>query len=46
MDIYPNQGSGVLTSTVWAEGFVVVPEDTVIHRGDKVAFYPFNPINE
>jgi hypothetical protein len=25
---------------------VVVPEDTVIHRGDKVAFYPFNPINE
>lgn len=46
VDIYPNQGSGVLTSTVWAEGFVVVPEDTVVHRGDKVAFYPFNPINE
>jgi molybdopterin molybdotransferase len=46
VDIYPNQGSGVLSSTVWAEGFVVVPEDTVIHRGDKVAFYPFNPINE
>lgn len=44
--IYPQQGSGVLTSTVWAEGFVVIPEDTVISRGDKVAFYPFNPINE
>ena len=44
--IYPNQGSGVLTSTVWAEGFVVIPEDTIIAKGDKVAFYPFNPINE
>ena len=44
--IYPQQGSGVLTSTVWAEGFVVIPEDTVISKGDTVAFYPFNPINE
>jgi len=44
--IYPQQGSGVLTSTVWAEGFVVIPEDTKIAKGDKVAFYPFNPINE
>lgn len=44
--IYPQQGSGVLTSTVWAEGFVVIPEDTTIAKGDKVAFYPFNPINE
>jgi len=44
--IYPQQGSGVLTSTVWAEGFVVIPEETTIAKGDKVAFYPFNPINE
>ncbi len=41
VDIYPNQGSGVLTSTVWAEGLVVIPENTQIHKGDKVAFYPF-----
>ena len=46
VEIYPNQGSGVLTSTVWADGFVVIPEDTQIHRGDKVAFYPFNPVDE
>ena len=46
VEIYPNQGSGVLTSTVWAEGFVVIPEDSTIAKGDKVAFYPFNPINE
>ena len=46
VQIYPNQGSGVLTSTVWADAFVVIPEDTKIHKGDKVAFYPFNPVNE
>lgn len=46
VEIYPNQGSGVLTSTVWADGFVVIPEDTLIHKGDKVAFYPFNPVDE
>lgn len=46
VEIYPNQGSGVLTSTVWADGFVVIPEDTIIRNGDKVAFYPFNPVNE
>lgn len=42
VQVFPNQGSGVLTSTVWADGFVVIPEDTVIHAGDRVAFYPFN----
>ena len=38
VEIYSNQGSGVLTSTAWADGFVVIPEDTQIHKGDKVAF--------
>lgn len=42
VEIYPQQGSGVLMSTSWAEGFVVIPEDTVIAKGDKVAFYPFS----
>lgn len=46
VQIYPQQGSGVLTSTVWAEGFVVIPEDSTVTAGDKVAFYPFNPVNE
>ena len=46
VEIFPNQGSGVLTSTVWADGFVVIPEDTQIQKGDTVAFYPFNPVNE
>jgi molybdopterin molybdotransferase len=46
VEIYHHQGSGVLTSTSWAEGFVVIPEDSTIAKGDKVAFYPFNPVNE
>ena len=41
VEIFPQQGSGVLMSTSWAEGFVVIPEDTKVHKGDKVAFYPF-----
>ena len=45
VEIYPNQSSGVLMSTSWAEGFVVVPEDTTIARGDKVAFYPFSDLS-
>lgn len=39
--LYPNQGSGVLTSTSWAEGFVVAPEGRVIRRGDPVSYIPF-----
>lgn len=39
--LYPNQGSGVLTSVHWAEGFAVIPEETTITEGEKIAFYPF-----
>lgn len=42
VELFTNQGSGVLTSTVWADGFVVIPEDSTIAKGDKVAFYAFN----
>ena len=40
--LYPNQGSGVLTSTVWADGLAVIPEDSTVAKGDMVAYYPFN----
>ncbi|MBF6059091.1 molybdopterin molybdotransferase MoeA [Thiomicrorhabdus heinhorstiae] len=42
VEIFPHQGSGVLMSASWAEGFAVIPEDTTIAKGDKVAFYPFS----
>lgn len=44
VEVFPKQGSNVLTSTAWADGFVVIPEDTTIAKGDKVAFFPFNSL--
>lgn len=40
--IYPNQGSGVLTSAVWADGLVEVSEGTPVRRGEIVKFIPFS----
>jgi molybdopterin molybdotransferase len=41
VQIYPNQDSGVLTSTVWADGFVEVAENQTVQRGDTVKYLPF-----
>ncbi len=40
LEIYPNQGSGVLTSLVWAEGLIDNPPSRAIARGDTVSFLP------
>lgn len=36
--LFPNQSSGVLTSTVWADGLVDNPPGRTIARGDRVRF--------
>jgi len=41
VQIYPNQDSGVLTSTVWADGFVEIPENRTVSSGDTVDYLPF-----
>jgi molybdopterin molybdotransferase len=41
LDLFPNQGSGVLTSTVWGEGLVDNPPGNPIAKGDTVRFIPF-----
>jgi molybdopterin molybdotransferase len=41
LDLFANQGSGVLTSTVWADGLVDNPPGQAIARGDIVRFIPF-----
>ena len=41
LDLFPNQGSGVLTSTVWADGLVDNPPGQAIAKGDIVRFIPF-----
>ncbi|MEP7281166.1 MAG: gephyrin-like molybdotransferase Glp [Rubrivivax sp.] len=40
LDLFPNQSSGVLTSTVWADGLVDNPPGQAIGRGDAVRFLP------
>lgn len=40
--IYPNQDSGVLTSTVWAQGFVEIAEGTTVKTGDSVDYLSFS----
>jgi len=44
--IYPNQGSGVLTSAVWADGFVDIEMGQTVKRGDIVRFIPFTEVIE
>jgi molybdopterin molybdotransferase len=41
VQIFPNQDSGVLTSTVWADGFVEIAENQTVQSGDKVNYLPF-----
>jgi molybdopterin molybdotransferase len=41
VQIYPNQDSGVLTSTVWADGFVEIAENETVRAGEPVNYLPF-----
>jgi molybdopterin molybdotransferase len=41
LELFPNQSSGVLTSTVWGDGLVDNPAGQVIVPGDTVRFIPF-----
>lgn len=40
-EIYPHQGSGVLSSTSWADGLVVVEPEKAINVGDVLKYIPF-----
>jgi molybdopterin molybdotransferase len=44
LDIFPNQSSGVLTSTVWGDGLIDTPSNHIIKRGDLVRFLPFSEL--
>jgi len=44
LDLFPNQGSGVLTSTVWGDGLVDNPPGHPIAPGDVVRFIPFSEL--
>lgn len=44
LDLFANQGSGVLTSTVWGDGLVDTPPGQTIAHGDSVRFLPFGDL--
>ncbi|PRC92373.1 gephyrin-like molybdotransferase Glp [Solimicrobium silvestre] len=44
LDLYPSQGSAVLSSTVWGDGLVDNPAGQTIQTGDMVKFIPFSEI--
>ncbi|MET3116771.1 molybdopterin molybdotransferase [Undibacterium sp. GrIS 1.8] len=41
LDLFTNQSSGVLTSTVWGDGLIDVAAGQAIAKGDLVRFIPF-----
>lgn len=42
LTIFPNQSSGVLTSTVWGDGLIDLAAGQTITQGDMVKFIPFS----
>ena len=39
--VYPSRSAGVLSSVVWADGLVEIPEGQAVRRGEPVIFIPF-----
>jgi molybdopterin molybdotransferase len=44
LKIWPNQGSGVMSSVAWADGLIDVPANTTISKGDTVNFIPLSEL--
>jgi molybdopterin molybdotransferase len=44
VELFPNQGSGVLTSAVWGDGLIDNPPGQAIAAGDMVRFIPFTEL--
>ncbi|PKO86600.1 MAG: molybdopterin molybdenumtransferase MoeA [Betaproteobacteria bacterium HGW-Betaproteobacteria-12] len=44
VELYPNQGAGVVTSLCWGDGLVLNPPGLAINPGDAVRFVPFSEL--
>jgi molybdopterin molybdotransferase len=44
VDLYPNQGAGVVTSLCWGDGLVMNKPGLAINPGDAVRFVPFSEL--
>ena len=45
LDLFVNQSSGVLTSTVWGDGLVELMPGQSVQAGEFVRFIPFSSLN-
>ena len=41
VELFANQGSAALNSTVWANGLVDIPAGTTVKRGERLRFLPY-----
>lgn len=44
ISVHPSRSSAVLSSTTWANGLVILPENQTIQEGEKVQFMPFSEL--
>jgi molybdopterin molybdotransferase len=44
LDLFPNQSSGVLTSTVWADGLADIPAGQAVAQGEMVRYLPMTSL--
>lgn len=44
VELFPNQGSGVVTSLCWGDGLVLLRPEQTVRRGDAVSFVPFTEL--
>jgi molybdopterin molybdotransferase len=44
VELYPNQGAGVVTSLCWGDGLVLNKPGLAINRGDSVRFVPYSEL--
>jgi molybdopterin molybdotransferase len=44
VELYPQQGSGVLTSCAWADGVIDCPPGQAFKAGDAVSFIAFSDL--
>lgn len=42
LEAFPHQGSGVLSSAVWADGLARVPSQTIVAENDRIAYFSFD----
>ena len=45
-NLYPKQGSDVLSSMVWADGLVEIPENSTFPQGEVLNYYSLDQLTQ